>query len=111
MPEPTSSSRRGPNPASSPRRGPQPRAAPSPHCLVERDAHVVTVTMNRPEARNALSPEMLARMDDAWQMIEDDDEVRVAILTGAGGDFCSGMDLKAFASGFGDDPWTPRFAE
>src|SRR4026209_2500217 len=81
-----------------------------PDLLVERDGHVVTLTMNRPERKNALSPEMLARMDDAWQMIEDDDGVRVAILTGAGGDFCSGMDLKAFASGFGDDEWTSRFA-
>jgi enoyl-CoA hydratase len=82
-----------------------------PHLLVERDGHVVTLTMNRPERKNALSSEMLARMDDAWQMIEDDDDIRVAILTGAGGDFCSGMDLKAFASGMQDDPWTPRFAE
>ena len=47
-----------------------------PDLLVERDGHVVTLTMNRPERKNALSPEMLARMDDAWQMIEDDDDVR-----------------------------------
>jgi enoyl-CoA hydratase len=67
--------------------------------------------MNRPERKNALSSEMLARMDDAWQMIEDDDDVRVAILTGAGGDFCSGMDLKAFAGGFEEDEWTKRFAD
>lgn len=82
-----------------------------PHLLVERDGHVVTLTMNRPERKNALSSEMLARMDDAWQMIEDDDEIRVAILTGAGGDFCSGMDLKAFASGMQEDEYTKRFAE
>ena len=82
-----------------------------PHLLVERDGHVVTLTMNRPERKNALSSEMLARMDDAWQMIEDDDDIRVAILTGAGGDFCSGMDLKAFASGMQEDEYTKRFAE
>ena len=86
-------------------------AAAEPHLLVERDEHVVTLTMNRPERKNALSSEMLARMDDAWQMIEDDDGVRVAILTGAGGDFCSGMDLKAFAGGFEEDEWTKRFAD
>ena len=83
-----------------------------PHALVERDGHVVTVTMNRPDTRNALSPEMLCRMEDAWQMIEDTDDVRVAILTGAGGAFSSGMDLKAFSGGFaGDERWTKRFAE
>jgi enoyl-CoA hydratase len=86
-------------------------AAAEPHLLVERDGHVVTLTMNRPERKNALSSEMLARMDDAWQMIENDDDIRVAILTGAGGDFCSGMDLKAFAGGFEEDEWTNRFAE
>lgn len=82
-----------------------------PHLLVERDGHIVTLTMNRPERKNALSSEMLARMDDAWQMIEDDDDIRVAILTGAGGDFCSGMDLKAFAAGMQEDEYTKRFAE
>jgi enoyl-CoA hydratase len=86
-------------------------ATAEPHLVVERDGHVVTLTMNRPERKNALSSEMLARMDDAWQMIEDDDDIRVAILTGAGGDFCSGMDLKAFAGGFEEDAWTQRFGE
>ena len=56
------------------------------HLLVERDAHVVTVTMNRPESRNAWSGEMLGAMADAWDMIDSDPDVRVAILTGAGGD-------------------------
>lgn len=67
---------------------------PTPHLLVERDGHVVTVTMNRPEARNALDLEMLARLADAWVEIDADPDVRVAILTGAGGHFCSGSDLK-----------------
>ncbi len=65
-----------------------------PHLQVERDGHVVTVTMNRPERKNAFSTEMLVRLYDAWTMIDTDDEVRVAILTGAGGDFCSGADLS-----------------
>src|SRR5436305_1614526 len=79
--------------------------------LVERDGHVLTLTMNRPERKNALSPEMLVMMADAWQELEDDDNLRVAILTGAGGDFCTGMDLKAFASGPQDNPYTHRFQE
>jgi enoyl-CoA hydratase len=85
---------------------------PEPHLLVDRDDHVVVLTMNRPERKNALSPEMLVRMEDAWQMIEDDDDVRVAILTGAGGDFCSGMDLKAFAAGSqSEGEWQKRLSE
>jgi enoyl-CoA hydratase len=81
-----------------------------PHLLVERDGHIVTVTMNRPERKNAFSTEMLVRAYDAWQMINDDPEVRVAILTGAGGDFCSGADLKEMAGGYGNDnnEWRER---
>ena len=82
---------------------------PDPHLLIERDGHVVTVTLNRPEARNALSGEMLCRMHDAWVEIDEDPEVRVAIVTGAGGHFCAGADLKAMAAGHPDDEWTPRF--
>ncbi|MDX1510357.1 MAG: crotonase/enoyl-CoA hydratase family protein [Nitriliruptorales bacterium] len=71
-----------------------------PHALVEKDGHVVTVTMNRPEAKNALSGEMLTIMAEAWDMIDEDPDVRCAILTGAGGVFCAGADLKAMGSGF-----------
>nr|WP_240959171.1 crotonase/enoyl-CoA hydratase family protein [Rhodococcus sp. HNM0563] len=52
------------------------------------------VTMNRPEARNALSGEMMAIMTEAWDRVDSDPEIRVAILTGAGGAFCAGADLK-----------------
>jgi len=79
--------------------------------LVERDGHVLTLTMNRPERKNALSPEMLVMMADCWQELEEDDNLRVAILTGAGGDFCTGMDLKAFAAGPQENPYTHRFQE
>lgn len=65
----------------------------SPAVLVERDGHVVTVTLNRPEKRNAFNPEMLCRLADAWDMVDDDPEVRAVILTGAGGDFSAGADL------------------
>ncbi|MEY2590333.1 MAG: enoyl-CoA hydratase [Acidimicrobiaceae bacterium] len=81
-----------------------------PHLLFERDGHVATLTMNRPEAKNALSSEMLARMYDGWVEVDENSEIRVCILTGAGGTFCAGMDLKAFASGFQADTWTERFA-
>ena len=79
-----------------------------PHLLLERDGHVLTVTMNRPEARNALSSEMVVRLADAWEEINDDPEIRVAILTGAGGHFSAGADLKAMAGGYGDDEWSAR---
>lgn len=66
-----------------------------PHALVERDAHTLIVTMNRPEVRNALSGEMLSIMSEAWDEVNSDPDIRVAILTGAGGAFCAGADLAA----------------
>lgn len=82
-----------------------------PHLLFEREGHVAVVTLNRPERKNALSMEMMARMYDAWVEIDGDDDIRAAVVTGAGGDFCAGMDLKAFAGGFEDDPWQARMAD
>ncbi len=66
-----------------------------PHCLVEQDGHKLVVTMNRPEARNALSHEMLTILEETWERVNSDDSIRVVILTGAGGSFCAGADLKA----------------
>src|SRR5438093_12518396 len=51
--------------------------------------------MNRPEARNALSGEMMQIMSQAWDEVNANPDIRVAILTGAGGHFCAGADLKA----------------
>jgi enoyl-CoA hydratase len=79
-----------------------------PHLLVERDGHVLTVTMNRPESRNALSSEMVVRLADTWELINSDDTIRVAILTGAGGHFSAGADLKAMATGYAEDEWSER---
>jgi enoyl-CoA hydratase len=79
------------------------------HLLVEKHGHIVTVTLNRPEARNAFSPEMMARMADAWDLIDGDDDVRVAILTGAAGHFSAGADLKLMAGGWPNDQWSARF--
>lgn len=77
-----------------------------PHCLVEQIGHVLVVTMNRPEARNALSAEMMAIMREAWDRVDADSEIRVAVLTGAGGAFCAGADLKAMTSSHPGDSFT-----
>jgi enoyl-CoA hydratase len=69
-----------------------------PDALVEQRGHLLIVTMNRPEARNALSAEMMAIMREAWDRADSDPEIRVCILTGAGGAFCAGADLKAMTS-------------
>ena len=55
--------------------------------------HVAIVTLNRPEARNAINPEVAVRLAQAWQQVRDDDNVRVAIVTGTGSAFCAGADL------------------
>jgi enoyl-CoA hydratase len=81
----------------------------SPHLLFEREGTVVTLVMNRPSARNAMDLEMLARMADAWDTIDSDPGIRVAILTGAGGHFSSGSDLKVMATGQQDPVWLERF--
>jgi enoyl-CoA hydratase len=81
-----------------------------PHLLVHREGAVLVLTMNRPEARNAWSLEMLARLWDAWVELDADPALRVAVLTGAGGTFCAGADLKLMHSDQRDDPWQARFA-
>jgi len=65
------------------------------HLLVERDGHALILTMNRPERRNALSPSMMQAMGEAWDEVNANPDIRVAILTGAGGSFCAGADLAA----------------
>jgi enoyl-CoA hydratase len=64
-----------------------------PPVIVEEADHVLTVTLNRPEKRNAINSEMMCRLSDAWKRLDEDDDVRVAILTGTGTTFCAGMDL------------------
>ncbi|MFP5255272.1 MAG: crotonase/enoyl-CoA hydratase family protein [Acidimicrobiia bacterium] len=64
-----------------------------PAVLVERDGHVLTVTLNRPEKRNAFNPEVLCRLCDAWDLLDADPALRVGIMTGAGGNFSGGADL------------------
>jgi enoyl-CoA hydratase len=59
----------------------------------EKRGHVALVTLNRPEARNSINPEVGARLAAAWEQVRDDDEVRVAVVTGTGSAFCAGADL------------------
>ncbi|MFB4313242.1 crotonase/enoyl-CoA hydratase family protein [Actinomadura sp. 21ATH] len=81
------------------------------HCTVERDGHVLIVTMNRPEARNALSSSMLVGLADAWQYMTDTPDIRVGILTGADGTFCAGADLKAMGTPPSDPAVQERMAK
>lgn len=64
-----------------------------PAVLIERDGPVLTITLNRPDKRNAFNPEVLCRLCDAWDLLDSDPELRVAIMTGAGGNFSGGADL------------------
>lgn len=68
-----------------------------PELIVEKDGPTLIATMNRPERMNALSPEMIVQMFDAWVEASSEPAIRSIILTGAGGNFCSGADLRAMA--------------
>jgi enoyl-CoA hydratase len=63
-----------------------------------RDGAITVVTIDRPEARNAVDRPTAEALADAFRAFEADDDARVAILTGAGGTFCAGADLKAFGT-------------
>jgi enoyl-CoA hydratase len=87
-----------------------------PHALVERRGHVLVVTMNRPAARNALSGPMLAILREAWDTVDNDPEIRVCVLTGAGNAFCAGADLKSMTQAhpgetFATRGWDPAMLE
>ena len=69
----------------------------APHALIERRDHILIVTMNRPQVRNALSGPMMALLRQAWDQVDSDSGIRVCVLTGAGGAFCAGADLKAMS--------------
>jgi enoyl-CoA hydratase len=89
---------------------------PDPAVLYDVDGHVATVTFNRPDARNAVNPEVIVRLADAWDAIDSDDNIRVAILTGNGGHFCAGADLdklvgKLMAGGEPADEYEARIQQ
>lgn len=61
----------------------------------EVDGHTATITLNRPDALNALSPDMIAELRTAYRRAEDDDRVWLLLVTGTGRAFCTGADVKA----------------
>ena len=82
-----------------------------PAVIVEPEGHVLVVTLNRPEKKNAVNSEVMCRLYDAWLRLDAEDELRVAILTGRGDTFCAGMDLSEIGkmrSGVSDNPWMER---
>jgi len=70
-----------------------------PALLTERQGHLLIITLNRPERQNAINGEMLVRLYDACVEADTDPDIRCIVLTGAGGNFCSGADLKEMAGG------------
>lgn len=73
--------------------------------LVERSGPITTITLNRPQVRNALDREATQALTMAIRAFEADASSKVAVLTGAGGTFCAGADLKELASGVDYEPW------
>ena len=66
--------------------------------LYEKKGRIAYLTLNRPESRNALSYELMRQLEKAWLDFRDDDDLWVAIITGAGTAFCAGLDLKERAA-------------
>ena len=84
---------------------------PDPVVLVERNEHLLVVTLNRPEKKNAVNCEVMCRLYDAWVRLDEEPELRVAILTGRGDTFCAGMDLAEIGKmrgGVSDNPYMER---
>jgi len=67
--------------------------------LTERRGRTLIITINRPEARNAINSAVSHALAAAVEELDADDDLSLAVLTGAGGNFCAGMDLKAFVAG------------
>jgi enoyl-CoA hydratase len=70
-----------------------------PQVMVERQGPLLTVTINRPEVRNAVDGPTALALAQAFRDFDGDDALKVAILTGEGAHFCAGADLRAVASG------------
>jgi enoyl-CoA hydratase len=82
-----------------------------PQVIVERDAHTMVLTLNRPKRMNAFTGTMLVTLVEAYAEAAADDDVRAIILTGAGGNFSSGADLKAMAGLADEEDARPDAAE
>ncbi len=70
-----------------------------PEVLVEQRDRILIITINRPKAKNAVNAAVARGLADAVDRLDEDPGLSVGVLTGAGGSFCAGMDLKAFARG------------
>ena len=70
-----------------------------PDLRVEQRGRVLVLTMDRPQARNAMSMAMAHQIAEALELLDSRDDLSVGVITGAGGTFCAGMDLKGFARG------------
>ncbi len=77
-----------------------------PKLIYDKRGRIAYLTLNRPEARNAIDPETHALLWDAWEDFAADDDLDVAILTGAGDAFCAGADLKEYIPPV--MRWSPR---
>ena len=67
--------------------------------LTRRDGNVLIVSLNRPQVRNAVDTATASALAEAFESFDRDDSLRVAVLTGAGGTFCAGFDLREVAKG------------
>lgn len=80
--------------------------------LYERHGHIAVVTINRPETMNALSLDTFLELSQVWRAFRDDEDLWVAILTGAGDKaFCAGADLKHMTTDRHPDSWTGPWYE
>jgi enoyl-CoA hydratase len=71
--------------------------------LTERRDRVLVITINRPDQRNAVNAAVASGIGDALDALDDDADLSIGVITGAGKGFCAGMDLKAFVTG--ERPW------
>ena len=71
---------------------------------IERDGKTTFIILNRPEKRNAMSPQLHMDMCEALDWAEEDEQTQVVVITGAGGNFCAGQDLKLYFRGTEDNP-------
>jgi enoyl-CoA hydratase/carnithine racemase len=70
------------------------------HITAETDGPILTLTLNRPDKLNAYTAQMGAELEDAFRRADEDDAVRVVIVTGAGRGFCAGADISSGAGAF-----------
>ena len=64
-------------------------------CIIyEKKDHIVTITLNRPERLNAMNQQMMKELEEVFNLLEEDDDTRVVVITGTGRGFCTGVDVE-----------------